>query len=159
MWEGYWKFRPMRVSSLWCANISNSGPSEVRQVLDCVTTGSNCHGCHTTILLHSMSVKKHAKRMRYNSHDLTLWLTRFNVMASNRTNSLKLKWSWGSCSNYSPGSRGFKFTTFLNALTTVWCTETDSMWWNNGPYSAPRTQPLTEMSTRNVSWRVKAAGA
>jgi hypothetical protein len=38
-------------------------PSGVRQVLDCVTSGSTCRGWHIVILLTGKSLTEHAKRM------------------------------------------------------------------------------------------------
>jgi len=82
------------------------GPSEVRQVLDCVTTRSKL----PWMSQYDITAKQVCEETRQVN---AVQLTRFNVTASNKTSSLKLKFSWGSCSNYRPGSMGFKLTTVL----------------------------------------------
>ena len=61
----------------------------------------------------------------------------------------------GNDSNYCPGWRDFKFTVTLNALITVRCTETSSMWRIAVPYSAPRPTLEGQRTTneRLVFWR------
>jgi hypothetical protein len=121
----------MRVSSLWCANINNSGP-----VRGSSGTGLRDHGVKLPWMSqYDITAQQVSEETRQENEVQRTW---FNLMSSNRTNSIKLKWPWSSCSNYGPRSTGFEFITLLNAYKTVWCTETDRMWRINGPYSAPR---------------------